>query len=46
MMTTRRAADYLKKCIDKKPVRFTAPKMAIPLVKIRRFMLNMKIKFQ
>ena len=42
MMNTDRAKDHLLKCISKKPIRYTAPKIIIPLVKFRSWMLRLK----
>lgn len=41
MMSVERAVDHLEKCIRKRPVRYTAPKTAIPLVKFRRLMMSL-----
>jgi len=46
MMSVDRAAQHLKKCIEYKPARYTAPRFLIPLVKFRKFILNLKILFQ
>jgi short-subunit dehydrogenase len=43
MMSVERATDHILKCIDKKPARYTAPKIVIPLVKFRNFMLRRKL---
>jgi short-subunit dehydrogenase len=40
MMTVDKAVDHLEFCIRKKPVCYTAPKMAIPLVKFRKLMMR------
>ena len=40
MMSVERAIDHILKCMDKKPARYTAPKIVIPLVKFRDFMLR------
>ncbi len=40
MMSVEKATDHLQKCIDKKPGRYTAPKIVIPLGKFRNFMLR------
>jgi short-subunit dehydrogenase len=40
MMSVERTTDHILKCMDKKPVRYTAPKIVIPLVKFRDFMLR------
>lgn len=42
MMGVERAAQHLLKCIKKKPVRYTAPRIVIPLVKFRNWMLRLK----
>jgi len=39
MMSVERAADHLLRCVARRPVRHTAPRAAIPLVKFRRFMM-------
>jgi hypothetical protein len=41
MMDVDKAARHLLKCIDKKPVRYTAPRIVIPLVKFRRWMMRL-----
>jgi short-subunit dehydrogenase len=41
MMPVERAAEHVLKCIQKKPVRYTAPKASIPLVKFRRWMMRL-----
>lgn len=46
IMTVDRASQHLKKCIENKPARYTAPRVIIPFVKFRKFMLNLKILFQ
>jgi hypothetical protein len=38
MMTVQRAVDHLERCIRRRPARYTAPKLMIPLVKLLRFM--------
>jgi len=43
MMSAERAAAHLLKCIDKKPVRYTAPRIVIPLIKLRALMMRFKI---
>jgi len=44
MMTVEEATLHLLSCIEKKPIRYTAPKIVIPLVKFRRLMLGLKLK--
>jgi short-subunit dehydrogenase len=41
MMTVERAVDHLERCIRKKPVCYTAPKIVIPLVKFRKLMMRL-----
>jgi short-subunit dehydrogenase len=41
MMSLDRAVQHLLVCMEKKPVRYTAPKLAIPLVKFRRWMMRL-----
>ena len=41
MMPVDRAVQHLLICIEKKPIRYTAPKVSIPLVKFRRWMMRM-----
>ena len=41
MMTVERAVDHLESCISKKPMSYTAPRIAIPLVKFRKFMMRL-----
>jgi short-subunit dehydrogenase len=43
MMSVDRATRHLMSCIEKKPIRYTAPWIVIPLVKFRRWMLRLKI---
>ena len=40
MMDVDQAVRHLLKCIRKKPVRYTAPRISIPLVKLRRLMMK------
>jgi len=40
MMSVEKAVDHLEFCISKKPVCYTAPKIAIPLIKFRRLMMR------
>jgi short-subunit dehydrogenase len=42
MMSVERAAEHLLLCIEKKPVLYTTPRIVIPLVKFRRWMLRLK----
>jgi short-subunit dehydrogenase len=41
MMSVEKAVSHLENCIRKKPVCFTAPKVAIPLIKFRRLMMRL-----
>ncbi len=43
MIGVERATQHLLLCIDKKPIRTTAPSIVIPLVKFRRWMLRLRI---
>ncbi|MGD2091582.1 MAG: SDR family NAD(P)-dependent oxidoreductase [Candidatus Aminicenantes bacterium] len=44
MMGVERATRHLLACIRKKPIRYTAPWIVIPLVKLRSWMLRLKIR--
>jgi len=44
MISVDKAVQHVLRCIDKKPVRYTAPWIMIPLVNFRRFMQNLSIK--
>lgn len=41
MMSVEKAVDHLEYCISKKPVCYTAPKIAIPLIKFRKLMMRL-----
>jgi short-subunit dehydrogenase len=41
MMNVEKAVDHLEYCISKKPVCYTAPKTAIPLIKFRKLMMRL-----
>lgn len=43
MMGVERAAAHVLACIEKRPARYTAPRMMIPLVKFRDWMLRRKL---
>jgi short-subunit dehydrogenase len=43
IMGVDKAVHHLLKCIDKKPVRYTAPKIVIPLVSFRRWMMKLSL---
>ena len=44
MMNVEKAVDHLETCIHKKPVCYTAPRIAIPLVKFRKLMMRLGAK--
>jgi short-subunit dehydrogenase len=41
MMSVEKAVDHLESCISKKPVCYTAPRIAIPLIKFRKLMMRL-----
>ncbi len=41
MMSVERAVGHLEICIRKKPARYTAPRMAVPLIKFRKWMMRL-----
>jgi len=41
MISVEKAVDHLDICIRKKPVRYTAPMMMIPLIKFRKLMMRL-----
>jgi short-subunit dehydrogenase len=41
MMSVEKAVDHMETCIRKKPARYTAPLVAIPMVKILRFLTKL-----
>jgi len=45
MMSADRAVRHLLKCIDKKPIRYTAPWIVIPLVKFRGWIMRLSVLF-
>ncbi len=45
LMSTGRAAQHIFYCIDKKPIRHTAPKALIPIVKIISWLSEIRILF-
>jgi hypothetical protein len=45
MMGVERAAQHLLACIEKKPFRYTAPWIVIPLVRFRRWILRWSTLF-
>ena len=44
MMSVERAVEHIQSCIKKKPVCYTAPKLAIPLIKFRKLMMKLGAK--
>ncbi|MBN1396801.1 MAG: SDR family NAD(P)-dependent oxidoreductase [Bacteroidetes bacterium] len=40
-MSVEKAVDHLELCISKRPIRYTAPKISIPLVKFRKLMMKL-----
>jgi len=45
IMGVERAAQHILSCIKKKPIRYTVPRIVIPLVKLRSWMMRLKILF-
>jgi len=43
MISAEQAVRHLLICMDKKPVRYTAPRIVIPLVKFRKWMMRLQI---
>ncbi len=41
MMSVDKAVDHLEACMKKKPARYTAPKIMIPLLKFRKLMMRL-----
>jgi short-subunit dehydrogenase len=41
MMSVEKAAGHLLRCVEKRPVRCTAPKIVVPLVAFRRLMMRL-----
>lgn len=41
IMSVEKAVDHLQICIEKKPVCYTAPRIAVPLVKFRKLMMRL-----
>jgi hypothetical protein len=44
MMSVEKAVDHFEVCISKRPVRYTAPKIAIPVIKLRKLMMKLRLK--
>jgi short-subunit dehydrogenase len=45
MMKVEKAVHHVMVCIEKKPVRYSAPRIVIPLVKLRAWMLRLHVLF-
>lgn len=45
MMSVDRAVEHLFRCLEKKPIRYTAPKIAIPFLLLIRWTLRLKTIF-
>ena len=43
MMSVEKSVQHLLRCVKKKPIRYTAPRVAIPLVKFRKWMMKLSI---
>jgi short-subunit dehydrogenase len=41
MMSVEKAVDHLEKCMKKKPARYTAPKIMIPLIKLSKLVMKL-----
>lgn len=41
MMNAQKAVDHLENCIRRKPFRYTAPKIVVPLIKLRKLMMKL-----
>ena len=41
MMTVERAVHHLERCLTRKPVSYTAPKAAVPLIKLRKLLMRL-----
>ena len=44
MMSVAKAADHVERCIERRPAVYTAPKIAVPLVKFRKWMLKSMLR--
>jgi len=45
MMNVYQAARHIMICINKKPIRYTAPRVVIPLIKFRKWMMRLTLLF-
>jgi short-subunit dehydrogenase len=43
MMSVEKAADHIERCIEKKPAVYTAPRIVVPLIKLRKWMLRLSL---
>lgn len=43
MMRVEKAADHIERCIEKRPAVYTAPKIVLPLIKLRKWMLRLSL---
>jgi len=41
MISVEKAVDHLEWCISRKPVRYTAPKIIVPLIKLRKLVMKL-----
>jgi short-subunit dehydrogenase len=44
MMSVEKAVDLLEICISKKPLSYTAPRIAVPLIRFRKFMMKLEAR--
>ncbi|MBN2600663.1 MAG: short-chain dehydrogenase, partial [Candidatus Marinimicrobia bacterium] len=44
MISVEQAVQQLLYCVERKPIRYTVPKIVIPLVKFRSMMLKSRVK--
>ena len=44
IMSVEKAVDRLQTCLEKRPIRYTAPRIAVPLVKFRKLMMRLGMK--
>ena len=42
MMPPEQAAEHLMRCLERRPVRYSAPKIILPLIKFRKLMLEIQ----
>ncbi|MGM0441144.1 MAG: SDR family NAD(P)-dependent oxidoreductase [Elusimicrobiota bacterium] len=46
MMSPDKAVDHIMKCLEKKPVSYSAPRLVMPLVKLRALWIKLLLKFK